>query len=310
MADNRQQPPETPGLSRPSIPGQPRRGLGRGLGALIPGAEQLQAVGSVEIPTDKIRPNTLQPRSDFSQKSLEELQASIREHGVLQPVLVRPISNSPGTYEIVAGERRWRAASSVGLKEIPAVVRSMDDRSALEAALVENLQREDLNPIERARAYRKLTEEFGLTQDAVARRVGRSQASVANTIRLLALPPEVMASVEAGRITEGHARALLMLEDVEKIRVVWRKVESNGLSVRATEAAVRRTSISREIHPLAGRKSKDLYNIEQLLTDKIGLPVQIMTKRKQSGEVRITFFTLDDLDRLIGILENRGSSPT
>jgi ParB family chromosome partitioning protein len=262
----------------------------------------------VEISVENIRSNSLQPRSDFSQKSLGELQASIREHGVLQPVLVRPVSGSPGTYEVVAGERRWRAAAAAGLRAIPVVIRGMDDRSALESALVENLQREDLNPIERARAYQRLTHEFGLTQESLAQRVGRSQASVANTIRLLALPPEVISSVEGGRITEGHARALLALERMETILALWKRVESHGLSVRATEAAARRASISREMTQAARTRTRDINNIEQSISDRIGLPVRIITKKKQSGEIRIAFFSLDDFDRLMGILGERGSS--
>jgi ParB family chromosome partitioning protein len=175
---------------------------------------------------------------------LGDLEASIREQGVLQPVLVRPTADG---YELVAGERRWRAAMAAGLTTVPAVVKPFDDLGALEAALVENLQREDLSALDRARAYRRLTEEFGLSQDAVAKRVGRSQPSVANTLRLFALPDEVQRSLDAGRISEGHARALLSIRDQHRLLAVWRAVEERGLSVRQTEAAAKRLTISRGI---------------------------------------------------------------
>jgi ParB family chromosome partitioning protein len=305
VADNPPPPSEAPRPWKLTSPGSgARRGLGRGLGALIPGADLSAEVGVVEIPVDRIKPNARQPRAGFNEQPLAELEASIREHGVLQPVLVRPSPGAPSTYELVAGERRWRAASAAGLRTVPAVVKAMDDRSALEAALVENLQREDLNPMERARAYRGLVEDFGLTQDTIARRVGRSQSSVANTIRLLALPGEVQASLEAGRITEGHARALLGIEDIGRLVEVWRHTETKGLSVRAVEALARRASISREMRARKSRKSpKDNYIIQQKLSDWLGSPVRVTSRRDGGGEIRITFFSLDDLDRLIERLE-------
>ncbi len=291
MADNPPRPLETPGTA-----GSSKRGLGRGLGALIPGAGIAAEPAVVELPVDRIRPNSLQPRADFDREPLAELAASIQEHGVLQPVLVRPAA---GGYELIAGERRWRAATAAGLKTVPAMVRHLDDRGALEAALVENLQREDLNPVERARAYRRLMDDFQMTQEAVARRVGRSQSSVANTIRLLALPVEVQASIEAGRITEGHARALLSVDDRKRLLAIWGDVEQKGLSVRATEAAARRQSISREIRTRHRNKNREISIIEQNLSEKIGAPVRLSVNAKGAGEIRITFFSPPDLDRLI-----------
>ncbi len=291
MADNPPRPLETSGPA-----GSPKRGLGRGLGALIPGAGIAADPAVVELPVDRIRPNSLQPRADFDREPLAELEASIREHGVLQPVLVRPVV---GGYELIAGERRWRAATSAGLRTVPAMVRHLDDRGALEAALVENLQREDLNPVERARAYRRLIDDFQMTQEAVARRVGRSQPSVANTIRLLALPAEVQASMEAGRITEGHARALLAVVDRKRLLAIWGDVEQRGLSVRATEAAARRPSISREIRSRRRGEAKEINIIEQRLSDGIGAPVRLSVNARGAGEIRITFFSPSDLDRLI-----------
>jgi ParB family chromosome partitioning protein len=258
--------------------------------------------GVVEVPVEQIGPNTLQPRSGFDVEPLAELEASIREHGVLQPVLIRPAPGQPGRFELVAGERRWRAAASAGLKTIPAIIRHLDDRGTLEAALVENLQREDLSALERARAYRRLLDDFGLKQDDIAQRVGRSQSAVANTIRLLALPPEIQAALEAGRITEGHARALLAIEPHARMLEAWRKVEERGLSVRATEALVRKAAISREIKPKRPRKSRDLSNIEQDLRDRLGTQVSLAVRRDGTGEIRIAFYSAEDLDRLIGVL--------
>jgi ParB family transcriptional regulator, chromosome partitioning protein len=279
-----------------------RRGLGRGLGALIPGAAPEPSTPQSEIQVDRLLPSRMQPRIDFDSEPLDELRASIQEHGVLQPILVRPVLDDKGLYEIVAGERRWRAAKEAGLRTVPVVIRSLDDQAALEAALVENLQREDLNPIERAKAYRKLISDFSLTQEALAKKVGRSQASVANTVRLLMLPPEVVASLEAGRITEGHARALLALDSPESRIQIWKRVESQGLSVRATEEAVKRAIISRGIHSGKISKTKDISNIEQQLSESIGSPVRVEMKNETSGQIQISFYTLDDLDRLLQLL--------
>ena len=295
MADNPLLPPESSGAR-----GVRPRGLGRGLGALIPGADQPVESGITEIPIDKIRPNALQPRAGFSGEPLAELEASIREQGILQPVLVRRVDDG---YELVAGERRWRAARAAGLRVVPAIVRQLDDRGALETALVENLQREDLNAIERARAYRRLIADFGLSQEAVARRVGRSQPSVANTLRLLVLPQEVQASLEVGRITEGHARALLSVPDQSQLLAVWKVVEAKGLSVRETEAAARRQAISRGIAPRRGRREAgEISIIKQRLEESLGAPVRVSVNRRGGGEVRITFFSPADLDRLLALL--------
>jgi ParB family chromosome partitioning protein len=248
----------------------------------------------------------MQPRAGFDEESLAELEASIREHGVLQPVLVRP---TPDGYELVAGERRWRAAATAGLKTVPALVRHLDDRGALEAALVENLQRENLNPMERATAYRRLQDEFHLTQEAVARRVGRSQPSVANTLRLLALPPEVQASLTAGRITEGHARALLAIEDPRHLLSVWKEVEAKGLSVRETESRARTRAISRGIPTRAHQEAGEINIIQQKLQDALGTQVRLRLRRNGSGEIRIAFYTPADLERLLDALTRRGGGP-
>ena len=292
MDVNSPPPPESPRTAR-------GKGLGRGLAALIPGADRAQEAGALEIPVDRIRPNSLQPRAELDKAELSGLETSIREQGVLQPVLVRP---SAGGYEIVAGERRWRAAMAAGLKTIPAVVRLLDDGGALEVALVENLQREDLSAIDRARAYRRLTDEFGLSQDAVARRVGLSQPAVANTLRLLSLPAEVLTSLEAGRITEGHARALLTVGDRERMLILWRSVEERGLSVRQTESAARKLTISREIPSRRGTYSDELNIIQQSLNERYGAPVRVTAGGSGKGEIRITFFSPADLERLLDVM--------
>ena len=286
----------------PESPRSPRgKALGRGLAALIPGAGAVQGQATIEIPVDRIRPNSLQPRAEMDRAELGDLEASIREQGVLQPVLVRPIADG---YELVAGERRWRAAMAAGLSSVPAVVKPLAVLGALEAALVENLQREDLSALDRARAYRRLTEEFGLSQDAVAKRVGRSQPSIANTLRLFALPDEVQRSLEAGRISEGHARALLSIRDQRRLLAIWRAVEEKALSVRQTESAAKRLVISREIPGgfTAAVDKREIKNIEQTISEKIGSPTRIVTSRSGRGEIRISFFSPDDFDRLLAAL--------
>lgn len=284
------------------------KGLGRGLAALIPGAGTSQEQSTLEIPVDRIRPNALQPRGAIDRTELDDLEASIREQGVLQPVLVRP---SQDGYELVAGERRWRAAVAAGLSTVPAVVRPMDDLGALEAALVENLQREDLTAMDRARAYLRLTEDFGMSQEAVAKRVGRSQPSVANTLRLLALPEEVQSSVDSGRISEGHARALLAVRDRRKMLSVWKAIEERGLSVRQTEMAAKRLSISREMTGQGPSTTarQEIKNIELSISERIGAPTRVVSSRSGRGEIRISFFSPTDLDRLLVALgvETQGS---
>jgi ParB family chromosome partitioning protein len=230
-------------------------------------------------------------------QELSGLVESIRRHGVLQPIVVRP---SAGGFEVVAGERRWRAAEAAGLSSIPAIVRSLTDQEALELALVENLQREDLNPIERARAYRRLTHEFGLTQEQIAERVGKSQPSVANALRLLHLPAQIQASLELGRISEGHARALLSLDNDQGMLRLWERVERLGLSVRETEAITRR-SISREILPRGQGRDPELKSLEQELSRKFATKA-VIDGSKRRGRLAFEYYSEDDLQRLLELL--------
>ncbi|MGH2348773.1 MAG: ParB/RepB/Spo0J family partition protein [bacterium] len=271
-----------------------RGGLGRGLGALIPGAKA-QEERRAEVPVARLRANPFQPRQTIHPAELEALVDSIRRHGVLQPIMVRPVADG---YEVVAGERRWKAAQAAGLDAVPAVIRSMTDREALELALVENLQREDLNPVERSRAYQKLTGEFGLTQEQVAERVGKSQPSVANALRLLGLPPQVLTSLEAGRITEGHAKAILGLPDEAARTRLWERVERRGLSVRETEELAR-SGIPRGI--LRSRQDPELAGIAQDLSRTYAIKVTVEGSRRR-GSLRLHYFSEEDLQRLLDLL--------
>jgi ParB family chromosome partitioning protein len=232
---------------------------------------------------------------------LDELVASVRRHGILQPVVARPVD---GGYQIVAGERRFRAAQAAGLASIPAVVREVSDRESLEVALVENLRREDLNPMERARAYLRLSNEFGLTQEELADAIGGSRSSVANTIRLLDLPEEVQQAIDQGRLTEGHGRALLAVPDRRRLLEIWQHVERRGLSVRETETMVKAATriVSRETIVRRGTgKDPVLADLAARIQDRFGTTVSITTKGKK-GTIQINYYSAEDLERLVDLL--------
>ena len=278
-----------------------RRGLGRGLDALIPGAAAEPVGAAMEIDVFRIAPNPFQPRREFTGPEFDELVASVRKHGVLQPVMVRP---KGAGYELVAGERRWRAAKGAGLVTIPAVVRDAGDCEMLEIALIENLRRADLNPIERALAYRRLADEFQLTQDQVAEAVGSSRSAVANTVRLLDLPPEVQTSIGQGRISEGHGRALLMAPDAKSLLDFWKIVEEKSLSVREAEALVqaRLRRVSRETpHRRGRRRDPQLLDLESQLRERYTTTVAIHG-RGARGAIELRYFSEQDLERLIDLL--------
>jgi len=266
-------------------------GLGRGLAALIP--QRPDQGSSIELPIASIGRNPFQPREQFEQSQLDDLAASIAEHGVLQPILV---SEVPGGYQLIAGERRLRAAQMAGLERIPALVRSADESAQLAWALIENLQRSDLNPLEEAAAYRRLIDEFSLGHDEVASRVGKSRSAVANTLRLLDLAPEVKDALLRGAITEGHARAIAGLEDLTQQTAVSMDVESRGLSVRQTEELVRR---SRKERPARAPRERapDVERLESGLRDSLATKVTINTARK-GGRITIEYYDEDDLERL------------
>jgi len=269
------------------------QGLGRGLAALIP-QRATHGTGSIDIPIDRIRANPRQPRLRMDDAALETLTASIREHGVIQPVLVTETLDG---YQLVAGERRVRAARAAGLDRIPAVVRQLADREQLELALVENLQREDLDPVESARAYRSLIEEFGFSQEDLAARVGRARSTVANTLRLLDLDPAVQSAVADGRITEGHARALGGL-DLERQARALETVVDQDFSVRQTEEFVRRLRTPPEARKPAGRTvDPDLERVEEDLRRALGTKVRLARSRR-GGRIVIDYFSDEELGRL------------
>ncbi len=281
-----------------------RRGLGRGLSALLDEAAEAAVVGEGPPPTptgrtpiELIHRNPDQPRRDFSEADIEDLAASIREKGVLQPILVRPIRGSEGQFQIVAGERRWRAAQRAGLREMPVVVRELDDLETLEIAIIENVQRADLNAVEEALGYRALMDRFGRTQDAVAQTVGKSRSHVANALRLLNLPEAVQLELRAGRLSAGHARALASAPDPASLA---RQVVERGLNVRDTEALARRAQGGgdkpRAAAPRpAGVKDADTRALEEDLADVLGLEVEILD-REGAGEIRISYASLEQLD--------------
>lgn len=271
-----------------------RQALGRGLEALIPLAKG--EPGIVEIPLAEIRPSPFQPRKRFDDKKLDELAASIRAQGILSPVIVRQI---PGGYELVAGERRLRATERAGLERIPAVVREMSNAGMLEVALIENVQREDLNPVEEAEVYRRLIEEFGLTQEEMAARVGKDRASIANTLRLLKLPHPIREDLIEGAMSAGHGRALLGLEGRDLQLTAREAVIRRGLSVRATELLVKRlkngpAAQDRTIR----RKAPGLAQAEEQLRRTLATKVRII-RRGQRGRIEVEFYSEDDLDRLV-----------
>jgi ParB family transcriptional regulator, chromosome partitioning protein len=278
-------------------------GLGKGLGALIPpgAAEGLGAGGYQELPVSTIRPNRYQPREHFGEEQLSALADSIREVGVLQPVLVRPADDG---YELIAGERRWRAARRAGLQAIPALIRTTDDASTLEHALVENVHRADLNALEEAAAYQQLIEDFGLTHDQVAARVGRSRVAITNTLRLLQLPPAIQKMIQDDTLKGGHARALLGTPDRAFQEQLARRVVNKGLSVRAVEDAVRAHGGDAKRAPAAAPgqlRPPGLLELEELLGDYLETRVKISVGGKQ-GKITIDFADLEDLERLYRVV--------
>jgi ParB family chromosome partitioning protein len=294
-----------------------RSGLGRGLDSLIPGSSEPSEAppssgpGLTELAVGDIDPNPHQPRSHFDEETLASLSASVRELGVLQPILVRPVGER---YELIAGERRWRAARRAGLARIPAVVRTIDDSTSLEQAVVENLHRQDLNPLEEAGAYQQLIEDFGLTQDDVARRVGRSRSAVANILRLFQLPPSVQRMVRDGQLSAGHGRALLGSPDRAFQEAMARTCVERGLTVRDVEEAVRARQAGSppapKTPPEPGQtRPPGLLELEGLLSDRLDTRVSVSMGAKR-GKVVIDFATVEDLERIYRILTDPSAHPS
>jgi len=282
-----------------------RRGLGRGLSALMDDypapAGGSDSAAPASLPIDLLAPNRFQPRRRFDDAELAELVDSIREKGVLQPILVRPAeagaASGEQSYEIVAGERRWRAAQKAGLHEIPVVVRDIDDTAALEVALIENVQRRDLSPIEEARGYRRLIDEFGHTQEEIAAGVGKSRSHIANLLRLLGLPETVQAMVDDGRLSMGHARALIGSDDPAALA---RRIVEEGLSVRRVEALAGESKPPAKGGRRGGRREKDADTraLEADLSQAMGLKVELTYDAGDGGRVTIHYKTLEQLDDL------------
>lgn len=290
-----------------------RRGLGRGLSALLgesdaenPAGSAGEAAGAREIPIELIHRNPDQPRRRFAEVEIAELADSIREKGVLQPVLVRPAPGMAGEYQLVAGERRWRASQQAGLRAMPALVRDLDDKQVLEIAIVENVQREDLGPIEESLSYRALIDRFGRTQEEVAQVVGKSRPHVANALRLLNLPAEVQTLLAEGQLTAGHARALIGSMDPVALA---KEVIARGLNVRDTEALVKRGAPEKKSAEFVTRgrvaKDHDTASLESDLSEVLGLDVEIRD-RGGVGELRIRYATLEQLDDLCRRLTRGG----
>jgi ParB family chromosome partitioning protein len=276
-------------------PGAPKRRLGRGLAALIgddTGAETAaQDVGTLrELPIELIKANPNNPRKHFAEEELEDLARSIREKGLLQPIMVRPLPS--GEHEIVAGERRWRAAQRAGVHEVPVIVKELTDSEALEIALIENIQRSDLNPLEEARAYSQLLERFSYTQQQLADAIGKSRSHVANTLRLLNLPETVRQQIEDGKLSAGHARTLVGSESPGELA---ERIIKLGLSVREAEGLARGASTERKARPKPD-KDADTRALEKLISEKIGLRVEIAHRQDGSGAMTIAYKTLEQLD--------------
>jgi ParB family chromosome partitioning protein len=276
---------------------KPRRALGRGLDALIPAAES--RAGATEIPIAQVSPNPHQPRQTITEESLAELAVSIREHGVIQPLVVTQAGDE---YQLIAGERRWRAAQLAGLVTVPAIIKETTPQQMLELALVENVQRADLNPLEEASAYRQLMDEFGLTQEEVAERVGKSRTAVANTVRLLRLPDDLKEALATGRISEGHARALLSLPTARLQRQALATIEKRGLNVRQTEDLVRQ--LQAELEESADDKTvrepplspQDRDAVEKFQA-RLGTKVNLV-RGKKGGRLVIHFYSEEELQAI------------
>jgi ParB family chromosome partitioning protein len=299
-------------------------GLGKGLSSIIPGAERDPADASasttgaafLDVPVAAVSPNPHQPRIHFDEESLGELAASIAEMGVLQPILVRP-GGTAGTWELIAGERRWRAAQRAGLATIPAIVRTTDDASSVEQALVENLHRQDLTPLEEAAAYQQLIDDFGLTHEQLSGRVGKSRSAITNSLRLLGLPPAVQRLLADGQLSAGHARALLGTPDRSRQEALAREAASNGWSVRMVEDAVRReqgatadeepappppaTIDGAGLTPTTKLRPPGLLELENLLAEQLDTRVSVQMSAKR-GRVTIEFADLEDLERIYRVI--------
>jgi ParB family chromosome partitioning protein len=280
--------------------------LGKGLSALIPdkgerkGREKGKSADIFELKIKAIKPNEYQPRRIFKDDALNELVASIREKGIIQPVIVRKTTDS--SYQLIAGERRWRAAKMAGLESIPVIVKKAKPSEALELALIENIQREDLNPLETAEAFHRLIKDFKLTHDDLSKKVGKDRATVTNYLRILKLPPEIRGWIAEGSLSIGHAKALLQLENRRHQIIIAKKIVSRGLSVRAAEALSKKGVSGASRSKAHKPKDPQIASLEEKLMHSLGTKVRLVHKSNKRGRLEIDYFSLEELDRLLDIL--------
>ena len=275
-----------------------KKGLGRGLSSLI-GDNEIKATNN-KVSISSIIPNKFQPRKNFEKQSLEDLTNSIRERGIIQPLVVRKSDDSDNKFELIAGERRWQAAQSAGLHEVPVIILNIDNLKSLEFAIVENVQRKDLNPIEEAEGYKRLIDEFNYDQEKVAKFIGKSRAHISNCLRLLTLPKKIIQNIVEDKITQGHAKILVGLENAE---LLVDKIIKKKLSVRQTEALARLTKNK----PLKIKASKDanIIEMENQISSKIGMKVNINNKRNNSGTLIFEYKDIDQLDRIVQVIKDK-----
>jgi len=277
---------------------EPRNVLGKGLSALIPtdagtGRDRIQALSVVSIKASRF-----QPRLNFSDAKLQELVESIREKGIIQPILVRPVENG---YELIAGERRLRAVKFLGLTEIPAIIKKVEDGDALEIALIENIQREELSKIEEAKAYKRLSEEFGLTHEVISKRVAKDRATISNTLRLLDLPEKIQNMIQDSILSVGHAKTILGILDPKRQMKICDDIVKRGLSVRQAETIVRLEGTGKKIMRRNAQRDPNIVSVEEQLQQRLGTRVKLIHGKKR-GRILIDFYSLDDLDRLLKLL--------
>ena len=283
-----------------------RKALGKGINALIPdfeeGVPEAEKSLATDLLIDEISPNHLQPRNYFDDKKLNDLMTSIKEHGVLQPVVVQKVDSG---FELIVGERRWRASKKLGLKKIPAVIREVNDEQSLEIAIIENIHRQDLNPIEEAEAYARLSNEFALTQEMVAEKVGKSRAAVANILRLLKLSRNIKEDLISEKISMGHARALLGLEESKQMESLRNEIVKHDLTVRQTESRVNKLKKGVLDKPITQKINKDIFtkDLEKDLARRLGTKVNILPK-KNGGKLIVTYYSDDDLERIQMLMGN------
>jgi len=274
-----------------------KKGLGRGLSSLL--GDNNKKVQTNKVSIKDLSRNKFQPRKNFSKENLEELTNSIKEQGVIQPIVVRPDKTNNNRYEIIAGERRWLASQNAGLHEVPVVILDVDDVKSLEFAIVENVQRQDLNPIEEAKGYQRLIDDFNYNQDKLSKFIGKSRSYIANSLRLLGLPGEVLAHVESGSLSAGHARSLIGLNNSAEIA---KKIIEKRLSVRQTEVFVKQFKDKK--FKLVSRKDTNILDLQKSLEEKTGLSVSINNKKNNSGNISFDYKDLEQLDKLINIIKD------